>query len=289
MASSKSSLNFLKFLLIFRNSSALASSITKRETGMGVIKSLMNKGRLRQREILGGMFENYTNAFMSLDFETKSDIITQQVEAAMSFLLALQCQHVTGNGEAYKTLKAQPEEFKKCIVEQISENQVKNAVKLARESDFDALHTLSCGVSSTIRNCAYKFAEGIDICLNDFGRDLVKLSKTLQPLKDFTCSKTITELSKIKDAENDECYQSKRDEAEKCLSDTVLEYIDNSDTRENVAGLLNLLNDEDECTNLTKFEECVMPLYDDCDNKEPAEIIGGLIKGFIASSACKQE
>ena len=99
----------------------------------------------------------------------------------------------------------------------------------------------------------------------------------------------MTELSKIKDAENDECYQSKRDEAEKCLSDTILKYIDDDDTRENVSGMLHLLNDEDECENLTKFETCVMPLYDDCENKEPAEIIRGMINGFIESSACKQE
>lgn len=72
---------------------------------MGIIRGMMTKAQSRQREILGQFFENYTNAFVSLDFETKSDIITHQIEAAMSFLLALQCQHVTGNSEAYKTLK----------------------------------------------------------------------------------------------------------------------------------------------------------------------------------------
>lgn len=72
---------------------------------MGVINKLRMKSGFRQRDLLGGFLKNYTNAFVALDFETKSDIIAQQIEAAMSFLLALQCQHVTGDGEAYKTVK----------------------------------------------------------------------------------------------------------------------------------------------------------------------------------------
>lgn len=174
-------------------------------------------------------------------------------------------------------------------MDQISEDQVKNAVKLAKESDYDALHTMSCGLTATIKSCAYKFADSIDICMADFGRNVVKLSKTLQPLEDYTCSKSATELSKLMDAENDECYQAKRDEADKCISDTIRKYINNSDTRINVENILNLLTNEDECANLVALEACVMPLYDDCSNKEPAEIMRGLIKATIASSACKQE
>lgn len=136
--------------------------------------------------------------------------------------------------------------------------------------------------------CVENFCKSLEVCMTDEEKEISEKALIMaKAIIDFFGNKELLELNIIFSGRSDECIFGK---LEGCLNATIMKYNDENE-RVMIHNVHKLLTQEEGCTNLVGFKNCVLDTVSECENKPRVELLMDtfeqVLQTIIDQTPCK--
>jgi Protein of unknown function (DUF1397) len=184
-------------------------------------------------------------------------------------------------------LKSKMKRALTCIENALSiEDMLESLGKAMESENYQEIFEKSCQVTNNVLPCLENLSTSFEPCMDNEEKEIIRLLFIVaRALVNFGCSRTVDELTSMMNAKEDECFLSKKPAVEICGENLTSFIGQNRNVTEK--KILQLLTEEKGCTQLVDFETCVLPLFDECQNRKPIDLMNGLLSSIIDQTPCR--